>query len=86
MGKEIYVRYGVARSVVADSNFPTVSGLLLHEFTHSKQYQALGYNTIAFGTKYMFQFCKVYATYPPELDSTNFESDPPSLKCLHHKN
>ena len=74
MGKSIYVRYSAAGSVVTDSNFLTVSGLLLHEFTHSKQYQALGYNTIAFETKYMFQFCKVCATYPPKLDPTSFES------------
>jgi len=59
MGKIIYSIFDPSDAVVSGSNFAKSAGLLLHEFTHTKQYKALGYDTNAFGTKYMFQFCKV---------------------------
>jgi hypothetical protein len=65
MGKLIYSIFDTADAVVSGSNFTESMGLLLHEFTYTKQYQALGYDTNAFGTKYMFQFCKVRTVHLP---------------------
>ena len=59
MGKRIYINKADSSANVGDPGFTDTTKLLLHEFTHSKQYQALGYNTVAFGTKYLFNWCKV---------------------------
>jgi hypothetical protein len=59
MGKSIYTNKAASSANVGGSGFQETTKILLHEFTHSKQYQALNYNTIAFGTKYLFDWCKV---------------------------
>jgi hypothetical protein len=58
MGRNIYLR-GAKASVSTDAAFKSTTKILLHEFTHSKQYQSFGYNLNAFGLKYLFEYCKV---------------------------
>lgn len=59
MGRVIYTRESVSSRTYGDARFNAATKLLLHEFTHSKQYQALGYNLSLFGLKYLFEYCKV---------------------------
>lgn len=63
MGRVIYTRESVSSRTSGDARFNAATKLLLHEFTHSKQYQALGYNLRLFGLKYLFEFCKVRVPY-----------------------
>lgn len=63
MGKVIYTRESVSARTYGDARFNAATKLLLHEFTHSKQYQALGYNLRLFGLKYLFEYCKVRVPY-----------------------
>lgn len=53
MGRVIYTRESVSSRIYGDTRFNAATKLLLHEFTHSKQYQALGYNLQLFGLKYL---------------------------------
>jgi hypothetical protein len=64
MGRTIYLRAAMA-ATSTDRGFQVETKTLLHEFTHVKQYQALGYNLPAFGLKYLFEYCKVYLFLPP---------------------
>jgi hypothetical protein len=59
MGRNIYVRSRANTIAPSDSGFPLATKLLLHEFAHSKQYRKLGYNLPAFGSQYLFNYCKV---------------------------
>ncbi|KAK0507293.1 hypothetical protein JMJ35_010331 [Cladonia borealis] len=62
MGRNIYLREA-AHIKYTDSNFLDVTKILLHEFTHSEQYRALGYNLHAFGLRYLFEYCKAGFSY-----------------------
>lgn len=53
IGRVIYTRESVSSRIYGDTRFNAATKLLLHEFTHSKQYQALGYNLQLFGLKYL---------------------------------
>jgi hypothetical protein len=64
IGRNIYVRAGLGTIDSSNAGFPSATSILLHEFTHSKQYQALGYSLPAFGSQYLFNFCKVSLGLP----------------------
>lgn len=75
IGRVIYTRESVSSRTYGDARFNAATKLLLHEFTHSKQYQALGYNLQLFGLKYLFEYCKVRVLPPPTsllFDFTSF--------------
>jgi hypothetical protein len=59
IGRNIYVRQSADTRFLENGGFPSATRILLHEFTHSKQYQGVGYSLAAFGTQYLFNFCKV---------------------------
>jgi hypothetical protein len=59
MGRRIYTNKPASSASVGDAGFRGTTRLLLHEFTHSKQYQSHNYNTFAFGVQYLFNWCKV---------------------------
>lgn len=63
IGRNIYVRQSADTRFLENAGFPNATRILLHEFTHSKQYQAVGYSLAAFGTQYLFNFCKVSSRY-----------------------
>ena len=63
IGRNIYVRQSADTRFMENGGFPTATRILLHEFTHSKQYQRVGYSLAAFGTQYLFNFCKVSSHY-----------------------
>lgn len=67
IGRNIYVRQSADTRFMENGGFPTATRILLHEFTHSKQYQRVGYSLAAFGTQYLFNFCKVSSRYFPYL-------------------
>ncbi|KAG8527828.1 uncharacterized protein KY384_006744 [Bacidia gigantensis] len=62
MGQAIYTRNGPDIEYT-DVNFAATTRLLLHEFTHVKQYQALGYDFNAFGLRYLFDYCTAGFSY-----------------------
>jgi len=63
IGRNIYVRQSADTRFLENAGFPNATHILLHEFTHSKQYQGVGYSLAAFGTQYLFNFCKVSLGY-----------------------
>ncbi|KAL8686667.1 MAG: hypothetical protein Q9218_006946, partial [Villophora microphyllina] len=63
-GRKIYVRADDRSARTADTPlrqdyaFQALTKTLLHEFTHVKQYKAVGYLDNVFGARYLFDFCK----------------------------
>ncbi|KAG8819907.1 hypothetical protein FRC17_010301 [Serendipita sp. 399] len=62
MGRAIYLRAGPSTDV-SQSLFPSQTRLLLHEFTHTKQYRSVAYIPSAFGLRYLFNYCKAGFSY-----------------------
>jgi len=64
-GRDIYINgFAPPSASRTGANFEYVTHLMLHEFTHIKQFQSFSYFTPAFGAKYMFQFCMVSSSAP----------------------
>lgn len=50
----------IATTPLAQSSaFRATTKTLLHEFTHIKQYKAVGYIDNLFGVRYLYEYCKV---------------------------
>jgi hypothetical protein len=59
----IYTKSLASSASYTDPQFSAATRILIHEFTHITQYKALGYFGSGFGTKYLYQFCKVSKLY-----------------------
>lgn len=63
IGRNIYLRQSANTRLLENAEFPRATRTVLHEFTHTKQYQAVGYNLARFGTQYLYNFCEVSSCF-----------------------
>lgn len=85
MNKTIYVKDTVSSRNYGDLQFTHGTRILLHEFTHIKQYKALGYTRWAFGARYLFQFCKVRNIPARSLFRSDADTVTGKIRLFWHK-